>query len=272
MKKYYFFYLFVICVNFPLWGQKFSEAIEDNSFLIEEAYNQDDNVIQHISTGYYMRENKDFFYTFTQEWPFFSHLHQVSFSLPYSWLKSSNSNGLGDIMINYRYQLFDSDDWAAVSPRLSVILPTGNEKASLGNGVVGFQAGIPVSKRVSEYFSLHFNAGTTILPGIKTVDLSGSEKKETLTSFYLGGSIIWLAHSKLNVMLEYIYSYNNVFNPEGEKEYKGTGILNPGLRYAINLGELQIVPGVALPISFTEQQQQTDLFFYLSFEHPLKFY
>jgi hypothetical protein len=32
------------------WAQEFARALEDNSFLIEEAFNQEEQVVQHIST------------------------------------------------------------------------------------------------------------------------------------------------------------------------------------------------------------------------------
>jgi archaellum component FlaF (FlaF/FlaG flagellin family) len=51
------------------FAQEFSQAIEDNSYFIEEAYNQEFRVVQHSSTGYYQSKTKNFVYTFTQEWP-----------------------------------------------------------------------------------------------------------------------------------------------------------------------------------------------------------
>ena len=48
------------------------EGIMDNSFLIEEAYNQEEGVVQHINT--FMRQRHgDWLYTFTQEWPIGRH-------------------------------------------------------------------------------------------------------------------------------------------------------------------------------------------------------
>src|SRR3954451_9723112 len=56
--------------------------IEDNSFLIEEAYNQERNVIQHISSFTRLWESKDWAYSFTQEWPFPGHeKHQLSYTV-----------------------------------------------------------------------------------------------------------------------------------------------------------------------------------------------
>ena len=42
-------------------------AVQDNSFLIEEAYNQEAGVVQHILN--LQRADRDWFLSFTQEWP-----------------------------------------------------------------------------------------------------------------------------------------------------------------------------------------------------------
>ena len=42
------------------------KPIQDNSFLIEEAYNQEAGVVQHISFFSYFPESEDWVYTFTQ--------------------------------------------------------------------------------------------------------------------------------------------------------------------------------------------------------------
>jgi len=46
-----------------------ARPIEDNSFLIEEAYNQEAGVVQHISTFALQRGTRAWVYAFTQEWP-----------------------------------------------------------------------------------------------------------------------------------------------------------------------------------------------------------
>ena len=55
-----------------------STPIKDNSFLIEEAYNQEEGVVQHISNWMRDRATNDWIYTFTQEWPIGSQTHQFS--------------------------------------------------------------------------------------------------------------------------------------------------------------------------------------------------
>ena len=46
-----------------------AQRIEDNSFLIEEAYNQEAGVVQHINTMFYDWKHDTWSYSFTQEWP-----------------------------------------------------------------------------------------------------------------------------------------------------------------------------------------------------------
>src|SRR6185437_8242001 len=53
----------------PLTAQE-PGPIADNSFLIEEAYNQEAGVVQHISTFSRPNGGGAWDYTFTQEWPF----------------------------------------------------------------------------------------------------------------------------------------------------------------------------------------------------------
>src|SRR3954466_4406397 len=99
--------------------------IEDNSFLIEEAYNQDAGVVQHIGT-FRRAPDESWVFTFTQEWPAPSQRHQLSYTVPVL-SASGTGSGLGDLALNYRFQAVGGDEervWFA--PRLTVILPTGS--------------------------------------------------------------------------------------------------------------------------------------------------
>ena len=63
----------------------YTPAIEDNSYFIEEAYNQEDRVVQHINNGRFsLLSSHDFAYSFTQEWPVFSQKHQFSYTIGFS--------------------------------------------------------------------------------------------------------------------------------------------------------------------------------------------
>jgi hypothetical protein len=126
-----------------------AEPIEDNSFFIEEAYNQERGVVQHIITLLqFLRHPKDTFFSLSQEWPIGSQRHQISYSFPFSQLDANSISGTGDVLINYRYQLLDKTSWAAVAPRLSVILLTGDSYTGFGYGTVGVQINIPISRRL----------------------------------------------------------------------------------------------------------------------------
>jgi hypothetical protein len=247
----------------------YSVAIEDNSFLIEEAYNQEAGVVQHIFTGMQnFTPIKDWEFSFTQEWPMWGQTSQFSYTILYNSYNSGNVAGLGDLLLNYRYQLTGKGDFVAMSPRLSIIVPSGNKDEGLGMGTPGVQLNFPVSKRLSEDFAMHFNAGLTLYPDYK-INLAGEEVSKSLTYYNVGTSIIWLVSSNLNFMLEALVVNNlSTFDSNADPVYFNEAIINPGFRYAINLESLQIVPGLAFPITFSEGETTSGMFLYLSLEHP----
>ncbi|MDU0460946.1 MAG: hypothetical protein RW306_19625 [Geobacteraceae bacterium] len=140
------------------------KKIQDNSFLLEEAYNQEDGVVQHISVFQYINKSKDWQYTFTQEWPVPKQTHQFSYTVPVTHLHDNDSTGVGDILLNYRYQAIFQDR-IALAPRISLILPTGDYKKGLGTDTVGYQVNIPLSVELSDKLVTHWNMGATYTPG-----------------------------------------------------------------------------------------------------------
>ena len=247
---------------------EFSEAIEDNSFYIEEAFNQEPGVVQQISSlSYSPASTKDIAYSFTHEWPAGSQTHQLSATVLYSFLNGNTISGINDVLVNYRYQLFDAADWAAVAPRISLVLPTGNKDKGLGNGVVGVQTNIAASKRLTELVIIHANAGMTILPRVEVVTSAGQTTRRTLTVVNLGGSIILLASPKFNILTEGGANFLSDINNR-EVVHSTEIFVNPAIRFAIDIGDLQIVPGIGLPIFFADGTTRPGVFGYLSFEHP----
>jgi hypothetical protein len=249
-------------------GPGLSEAIEDNSFFIEEAYNQESGVVQHIFNGTsFTLPEREVALGFTQEWPVGSQDHQLSITVPYYLLNGNTFSGFGDVLLNYRYQLCSSDDWAAVAPRVSIVLPTGSFGKALGRGVLGAQINLPVSKRLGEYLVAHANVGATMMPGVVVTNATGDEVKRTLTSINLGGSMIVLVSANFNIMLEVV---ENILGETGTTEdiERTVTNLSPGVRYAIDVGQLQIVPGVAAPLVLSGGERHLGVFFYLSLEHP----
>ena len=238
------------------------KKIQDNSFLVEEAYNQEAGVVQHIQSFMYLQKSKDWVYTFTQEWPVPKETHQLSYTIP---VDPSNSSGIGDIALNYRYQAVLKDH-IALSPRFSVILPTGDYKKGHGTDSVGLQANIPLSVELSDKFVTHWNLGATYTPQSK--EPSGA--KADTTAFNYGASLIYLATENFNLMLEAAGTSGESVQPDGSKQQANTFFINPGVRFAINFKSgLQIVPGVSVPIGVGPSKGEYGGLAYLSFEHPL---
>ena len=233
-----------------------AKALQDNSFLIEEAYNQEPGVVQHIATM--RRQNRDWFFVFTQEWPLGSQTHQFSYSIPYTWLRGAG-RGLGDIALNYRYQaLFETDYLPAFSPRISLLVPSGNASKDLGVGAAGYQINLPFSKIVSDRVTLHANAGLT-----SYFDVRGRQP----VSYNLGGSAIYAVTTEFNLMLESLTEWTETVDAAGLIARETSYTLNPGFRYAFNRGSGQLVLGVAAPVRFTRRARDYGAFFYASFEH-----
>lgn len=236
-----------------------AKALQDNSFLIEEAYNQEAGVVQHIAT--LRHQNRNWMFNFTQEWPIKDETHQFSYSIPYSWMRVDGDrfSGIGDVMLNYRFQaLTESAMLPSIAPRVSLILPTGNAAKELGNGSWGVQALVPVSKIVTDRVTLHANAGVTTY-----FDVQGRQP----TSYVVGGSAIYAVTREFNLMLEALNEWNESVNDLREIERERSFTISPGFRYAFNLTAGQLVVGLAAPIKFTRDTADYGAFFYLSFEH-----
>ena len=146
-------------------SEPLAKGIQDNSFFIEEAYNQEPGVVQHIFNLAidFTNGSREIAPSFTQEWPVFSQTHQFSYTIPY--LFTEDDNGMEDMRLNYRLQAFMEDKYTpAFAPRLSLVLPTGDSDKGFGTGVVGYEFNLPFSKIVSDRWTLHFNAGMSVFP------------------------------------------------------------------------------------------------------------
>jgi hypothetical protein len=202
--------------------------IQDNSFLVEEAYNQEPRVVQHIF-GVTRGSGGSWTGTFTQEWPAGGMAHQLSYTLPLD----RSTDGL----LNYRYQLVGSGEArVACSPRVSLMLGSRHDRH------YGVQALVPVSVALSDRLVTHWNAGL--------------QSDRGATTWNGGASVIWAALPKVHVMLE------NVWNSDDRAL-----IVSPGVRWAYDFKSgLQIVPGIAVPLDTRSHEKA--VFLYLSFEHP----
>ncbi len=241
--------------------------IQDNSFLIEEAYNQEQGVVQHISTFSRPDAGGAWAYSFTQEWPLGGIRHQLSYGVPLQHADGSGT-GLGDLALNYRYQLIgDPDARLLVAPRLTLLLPTGNDRQGRGAGAAGLQGNLPVSFMLAPKLATHWNAGFTLTPS--SHDPLGQTARTA--GFNLGASAIWLLRPSFNLMVEALWLSTESVVGAGRTEREKSVFLNPGIRWAFDFASgLQVVPGLAYTIGLGPSEGQDGVFLYLSFEHPFK--
>jgi hypothetical protein len=246
-------------------GAKSAGPIQDNSLLVEEAYNQEFGVVQHISALTRFAGN-NWAYTFTQEWPVPGIKHQLSYTLARQ--NNGRGEGWGDALINYRYQLIGTGETrVAVAPRVSLVLPAGDYRRSLSGGSTGVQYQIPASVVVSKKLVTHWNVGGTYLPNAR----NAAGDKAFTKSYNLGQSFIWLATERVNLMLESIFTGNEDILGRDRVRRTYSAYVSPGIRWAHNFKSgLQIVPGVGVPQGVGSSAGQHGVILYLSFEHPFR--
>jgi hypothetical protein len=249
------------------------DGIMDNSFLIEEAYNQEAGIVQHIFNAAYSVDRvsdtaeRRVDCSFTQEWPVFGQTHQFSYTIPYSVVKDSGhwENGIGDVLLNYRYQAyFDEKTLTAFAPRFSLILPTGDERKGFGNGTLGYQWNLPFSTTFGDRWFAHANAGLTFFPN------AGLKPGNDLLNYNLGGSVIYCASQRLNFMLEWVGTWNQGLRGNRVEDRVFLSVISPGVRYAINVAEeTQIVVGLGIPIGLNRATPELAGLLYFSVEHRM---
>lgn len=238
----------------PLSAEPLAKGIQDNSFFIEEAYNQEAGVVQHIFTLPidFTKGLREIARSFTQEWPAFNQTHQFSYTIQYIF--TENDNGMEDMRFNYRLQAFMEDKYTpAFAPRLSLVLPTGDKDKGFGTGVVGYEFNLPFSKIVADRWTLHFNAGMSVFPN--------AHQRHHLTNYNVGASAIYAITKDFNLMLETLAGWNediaeDAFAIEETVGDSTTAIISPGIRYAFNLpNDAQLVIGAASPIGLTSDSR-----------------
>jgi hypothetical protein len=259
------------------------EPLRDNSFLIEEAYNQEQGVVQHIFNlvpawehGDGAQRTVDFM--FTQEWPIFSQRNQFSYAIPMRRVDGTpdfgtgeDTGGLGDMMVNYRFQLLYGDNKEfplACAPRASIIFPSGDSVHGLGNGKTGVQLNLPLSYEM-EKWAFHFNAGLTKTDGVTAgIDPDQPFIGHTVDGKNLGGSAIYFLQPHFNLMLEAVSFWNDKLEPDGREHTQCQAILLPGFRWSpYTEGDTQWVVGCGVPIGLSAAAPDVGIFFYMSFEH-----
>ena len=195
--------------------------IADNSFLVEEAFNQEARIVQNIVS--WSRQNGDWLLTYTQEWPAPGLRHQLSYTIPFA------AAGIGDAYLNYRIQVLEEGPGRpAFAPRFSVIVPTGRGPSS-----PGWQTNLPFSKQHADWY-FHWNGGLTWVRAPEHV---------SLITPALAGSTIYRLKPMVNVMIESVVSFDQraVMPPSPatasavDRARRHTFTLSPGIRGGWNL-------------------------------------
>ena len=234
-------------------------AVSDNSFLVEEAYNQDAGVVQHISLFERSKRSGDWTYSFTEEWPVPKDArHQFSYTV--AAVNTGTGAGFGDTALNWRYQLV-SNARVAIAPRVSVSLPTGNIDRSYSAGTAAWDINLPVSIS-TRHVTVHLNAGTF-------VGMTQPSVGDRIAQFRIAQGLIFLPRGQVNLMVEAV----TVRRRFAAAEWATTTVVSPGIRWAHSVGSLQIVPGVAVPVvvhsdAASGEPAAWGLIGYLSLEHP----
>ena len=232
--------------------------ILDNSFLVEEAFNQEAGIFQNIFG--YTRIARSWQLSFTQEWPVTSQKHQFSYTL--GGYGGGGLRDFDDVMINYRYQAaMEGPGRPAFSPRLSFIIPTGDDSYRS----IGLQLNLPFSKQYGDVY-FHWNGGLTWYPNAE-----GPRDRESLESPHLSASAIYRLRPMFNLMLESVLAieeFPELTTSGTQRETVFT--VSPGARGGWNLADHQLILGVAVPIVITGDRSDTGIFLYLSYELPFK--
>lgn len=224
----------------------FAEPIEDNSILLEEAYNQEPGIYQFMFL-YQADKSKDWTGYFMNEIPVGGQSHQFSYSIPYKHLDGTDEGGIGDVGVNYRYQLMNEGN-VALAPRIGVVLPTGDDKKGLGNGSAHYEFNMAASFKVHPHFVMHMNAGLNFQPK------DGTTPASIENSYGLSG----------------IYHFSDTFDFMVETKGVGTDFyVAPGVRTAINSGSWQFVPAVSYSHNVTPYANDYSIYAYLSLEGPI---
>lgn len=250
---------FVFCVPFA------KAYIADNSFLVEEAYNQESGVYQFVQQYQTTAANRIYDYSFTGELPITHLKHQFSFEVPYSRSGIGGKTGLGDVILSYRWQPYNHNG-KMEAHRFGLILPTGGVEEEHGNGVTGVDYVFASTSPLGENFQFHWNLGGSYIPEAK---LAGKQERENLMALSFASGLVYHWHERLDLLVEFLTIASDSFNYLRKSEdFTYDFILNQGVRSATLLDwkNAEIVGGLSFPVRYAEDHLSSAVLVYLSVE------
>ena len=198
--------------------------------------------------------------------------HQLSYTA--TLVNVDDETGPGDALLNYRYQLFEEGPGRpAMSPRVSLVIPSATRSADSGRGGWGLQFNLPVSKQVGDFY-LHGNAGVTWWPSLSTDQFPVDGLR--------AGARTSRVASPFRRRQRHLPRAADVQPDARERRRLARGrrrgrarpiatpafIISPGARGGWNIGDKQIVVGLAVPVFRFQGDTFTGVFGYFSYELP----
>lgn len=222
------------------------EPIEANGFFVEEAYNQEEGMLQQIATAMGVRHGA-WSGEFSQEWPLFSVRHQLDVAV-----QVAEDEGVTGAGAEYRYLLVGGvGEPFSLSPGVEASWSRDEDAWEL-------EAVLPASVRLGETLVANTNVGVSFAAD----DLGG---RPGLT---LGEGLVWRATPRMNLLMEAVFNRGEPLL-QGEDGEDRSFVVSPGVQYAFALGDdVQLVPGVAFPVGVGPSDGQRAVMLYLSLEHP----
>lgn len=242
--------------------------LQSDEFLVETAYLQDIGEFVHKFT-FARKDPKTWSAVFTEEVTLGNEKHNVVFSIPahLAGSASERSRGLGDLEVEYFYGLYgNNESRITVSPGVAVSLPTGDHHKELGSGAPGISFKIPVSILLTKRF-----ATNSLVEATYTKSHRNSENEQASTLDYeIGQSFVWFAKPKLNVFVEALWERSQEVSGPDLKKNEHSFVISPAVRWAYEFKNgLTIAPGIAAPIGLGPSFGEHNIFFYITFAHPL---
>ena len=184
----------------PPTGSARPFEITDNSFLVEEAFNQEAGVVQNIF-GILAPGDGSWVAAFTQEWPMRVHAHQFSYTVALARVDRRHRHRRRTAQLSIPVV-----GWKRLAGRRSRracrwCCPRATPLADVGNGGVGWDFNLPLSKQFRDLY-LHWNAGFTLLP---SAEGRRSLRTHNLLTPRVAASGIWRVRPMFNLMLESVF-------------------------------------------------------------------
>jgi hypothetical protein len=210
-------------------GQAHGQNLANVSFLLEEAWKGEESLAQ--KSVWFDGELWSF--ALYAEWTTPATRHTASASVPFEYERGSSARG-GDLSLDYRFHVLDDRDGrVALAPRLSLLsVPSGE-----GSGRErALEAMVPLTVIHSQRLVTHWNVsarwtgeGSGSLRGT-TVRAAAGVAKEA------GWGAVVVAEAAAEHCTE-------------EPSRDVTWTISPAIRFPRTIGGLQIVPGIAFPLT-----------------------